>query len=998
MRILSLCAVLLCSIFAQPVLAQHYTEPDSTYLFSMRMSAASQEWDLWVNEIAAINNETIETEFGEYEDWVEIFNYGDEPVDLHLAYVSDNPDDPTKHMLIEQEPGELIIEPGGFLILWADGFPELGARHLNFSLSGSGEYFGIYEPQDLILVDGVTFGQQISDVTYGRTLDGGMWNFFPEPTPGAPNDTEGLFGILPKPAFSHNELFVEPSTSVTITVDDPEAEIYYTLDGSDPDENSTLYTVPVEIDSSAMLRARAFRPEFLASRIATNTYVTDEDFALDVISIVTDNSNLFGPSGIYDNRYSGIEKPIHVEYFNPQGEIQFEVDGGMKIHAPDNRPQQSLRLYARSNYGDTQIDYPIFDQKDVQWYKRLILRNGANDGQQLSRTHFRDCMAHKIFNEIDPDNIYSAWKPVNVYLNGEYWGMYNLRERQDEFFIESNYGYTDVDFLERTANSANTRDQRAGDWDDYDAMRNYLMENDMADEEHYAVIEDWIDIRNYVDYMVTEIWTGNRDWLTNNVKYYRPRNMPETKWKWILWDTEYGMGCYPANDHGQPDFDALHMAMTWGGWPPHWGTQTSTYMMNNLKDNPEFVDYFITRHADLLNSWLRPDRVQEQIDYFKDLYQTDIPKQIERWGNSITQWNSSIQALGNWNAPRASYCREHIINKFDHVENEHVITLNIAPEGAGYIQVNTIFTDENPWSGFYFDGVPVNLTAIANPGFTFEEWVEVGMDNAELQVWLSGDTSLTALFEPSEFFPGQVVINEINYKAAPWLNTLDWVEFTNTGDATVALNDWIFKDENDNNEFTFEPSTTIGSGEFLVLCQDPVAFGLHNPDVENIYGPFDFGFSSNGELLRLYDPTGDLIDFVEYGVSPPWPVSPNGLGPTLELMDPLLDNTIAQSWFARDEAGGTPGAPNLIIMTSEHDDSRNVHVFPNPSTGQFVIRLPQETNQVWVEVYDAIGQQVHSQQTNNNFVNVDLSSEKAGVYFARFHNAQFSNTAALVKQ
>lgn len=998
MRIYSLYAVLLFSLFAQSAYTQHYSEPDSSYLFSMRMSAASQEWDLWVNEVAAINNSTITTEFEEYEDWVEIFNYGDEPVDLHLAYVSDDPDDPTKHMLVEQEPGELIIQPGGFLVLWADGFPDLGARHLNFSLSGGGEFFGIYEPQELLLIDGIEFGQQISDVTYGRTLDGGAWNFFTTPTPGAPNDTEGLFAILPQPIFSFNQLFFESAVNVNITVADPEAEIRYTLDGTEPDEASSLYTSPVEVTHSVMLRAKAFRVEYLPSRTATNTYMEPDDFSLDVISIVTDSTNLWGPTGIYDNRYTGLEKPIHIEYFNPEGALQFEVDGGVKIHAPDNRPQQSLRLYMRSNYGDNHIDYQLFEEKNVQWFKRLILRQGANDGQQLARTHFRDCMAHQIFSEMDPDNIYSAYKPVNVYLNGEYWGIYNMRERQDQHFIESNYGFTDVDFLERTATTADTRDQRAGDWEDYDTMRDYLMQNDMADEDHYAVIEDWIDIRNYVDYMVTEIWTGNRDWLTNNVKFYRPRNMPETKWKWILWDTEYGMGCYPANDHGQSEFNALHMAMTWGGWPPHWGVETSTYMMNNLKDNPAFVDYFITRHADLLNSWLRPDRVQEQIDDFKALYQPDIPKQIARWGNSMTQWNGAIQTLENWNAPRASYCREHIINKFSHVENEHVITLNVTPEGAGYIKVNTIFTDDNPWSGFYFDGVPVNLTAIAHPGFVFEEWIEPETNNVELQVWLNGDTSLTALFAPSKFFPGQVVINEINYRSAPWLDTGDWVEFTNTGDAAVSLENWQFKDGNDMNSFTFEPGNTLGSEDFLVLCANPSLFALQYPDVDNVLGPFDFGFSSNGELLRLFDPTGDLIDFVEYGVSPPWPVSPNGLGPTLELMDPLFDNTMAQNWFARDESGGTPGAPNLFITGSVEDENVRVQVFPNPSQGQFMIQLPQETRTTFVAVYNAMGQLITQEQISTHLFALDLSDQDAGIYFARFFGENFSHTLSLVKQ
>lgn len=981
-----------------PVFGQHYTEPDSTYLQQMRMSASSQDWDIQINEIAAINNETVTDDHGEYEDWVEIYNYGDDEVDLNLAYVTDDPDNPTQHQLIEESPGELIIPPGGFLILWADDQPEQGATHLGFSLSGSGEYFGISEPDDVILIDGVTFGQQISDVTYGRIIDGSEWNYYPTPTPGAPNDTEGLFEIIEKPVYNYNEAFFNGSLEVTINVSDPAATIYYTTDGSNPTEGDSEYTTPLILEELTMLRARAFKVDALPSRIATNSFIPQETFELDVISLVTDDSHLWGSSGIYDNRYSGIEKPIHVEYFDAGGALQFEIDGGVKIHAPDNRPQQSLRLFARSNYGDTRIEYPIFEGKDVDWYKRLVLRNAANDGQQLARTHFRDCLAHELFSEIDPDNIYSASKPVNVYLNGEYWGIYNLRERQDHHFIESNYGYTDIDFLERTATTADTRDQQVGDWENYDAMRDYLMENDMADENHFEVIEDWIDIRNYVDYMVTEIWTANRDWITNNVKFYRPRNIPEAKWKWILWDTEYGMGCYPANDHGNPNFDALHMSMSWGGWPPHWGTTTGTYMMHNLVDNPGFVDYFITRHADLLNSHLRSDRVLEKIDEFVALYEGDMPKQVDRWAYSMNTWYNAIQTFENWVNPRPSFCREHILNKWDHVTDEHIITLNVQPEGAGYIEVNTIYTDELPWEGYYFEGVPVKLTAVAHTGYEFVEWLETGFESIDLEVWMESDSALTALFQPSDNAPELVVINEINYKSAPFLDTDDWVELTNAGDAPVAIGGWEFRDNNDNNIFTFPEGTTIDTGEFFILSRDLTSFNPHYPNMTSVYGPLGFGFNNSGELLRLYNADGTLMDHVEYGVVAPWPTSPNGMGQTLELIDPTFDNTLAQNWFARDETGGTPGEPNTFVTSVSENKNFPLLAYPNPTPGILNVRTSSEVLPVEVQVYNMLGQQVESFSSREQNFTVNLSQQTSGMYLLNIHHREGTGTLRIIKE
>lgn len=981
-------------LFSLPLIAQeHFTEADSAALFNLRSASSSQEWDLWINEVAAVNNSVIADEYNEFDDWIEIYNFGDETVDLHGAFITDNPLNPTAYHLLETNPGELELTPGSFIILWADNQPEQGAKHLNFSLSGSGEYLGLFSADDTMIVDQISFGQQISDVTYGRTTDGTGWNFFTTPTPGAANNTPGLFGVVPAPTFSENGIYFSGSVNVSMAIEDPDAVIRYTTDGTTPQENSALYTGPITIQSNTMLRARGFKPEHLPSRVATNTFIEQDDFALDVISLVTDSFHIWGNTGIYDNRYSGMEKPIHIEYFNNSGDLQFEIDGGVKIHAPDSRPQQSLRLYARSDYGDNQINHQIFEDNPVNWFKRLVLRNGGNDGQQLSRTHFRDCLAHEIFAEMDPDNIYSSWKPVNVFLNGQYWGIYNLRERQDRHFIESNFGFDDVDFLERVATTSDSRDIIAGDWDDYDNMRDYLMQNDMADDSHYQVIEDWIDIRNYVDYMVTEIWTANRDWLSNNIKYYRPRNSPEAKWKWVLWDTEYGMGCYLANDHGNPNFDALHMSMSWGGWPPHWGVQNSTYMMNNLKNNDGFVEYFITRHADLLNAWLRPDRVQEKIDEMVALYQDDMPKQVGRWGNSMNQWNSAIQVLENWNNARASWCRQHIMNKWEVAEEERTIQLTVLPDGAGTIKVNTIFTDENPWSGIYFQGVPVNLTAIPNNGFQFVEWIENGSESMELEVWLESDSALTALFEPAEIEPSQLVINEINYKSAPFLDTQDWIEITNAGNSVINLTDWQIRDGNDLNPFTFSEATYLAPGEFIVICEDPLSFSFLQPDVTPIDGPFNFGLNSNGEAIRLYNNNLELIDIVVYGVTTPWPESPDGGGPTLELIDPLLDNALAENWFARETPGGSPGAPNDFLTVL--DFSNNVplaEIFPNPHNGQFTLQVTPEILPVQMTVYSLTGQEISSQLITSNNTQCSIKTEP-GMYLVRLQSE--NNQAAI---
>jgi hypothetical protein len=941
------------------LLAQHhYNDPDSTQFGAQRSGMMLQEWDLWINEIAAVNNGFIADENGEYDDWIEIYNFGDDDLNLSGLYITDNINNPTKHLLSEINPGDLLIPSGGFLILWADNQPLQGARHLNFSLSGSGEYVGLYT-EDQALIDGIEFGQQISNVTYGRNSDGGQWNYFTTPTPGAANGN-GLFSLVPSPVFSQNGAFIAGAANISISVSEPGAVIYYTTSGSEPTESDALYTGPINISSTTMLRARAFKPDYLPSRIATNTFIQSVDYSLDIISLSTDNSHWFGPSGIYDNRYTGIEKPLHLEYFNNQGELQFELDGGVKIHAPDNRPQQSLRLYFRSEYGDGEVNYQLFEEKDITSFKRLVLRNGGNDGQQAQRTHFRDVLCHSLFREMNSDNIYAAYKPVNVYLNGVYWGIYNLRERQDKYFAAANFGTDNIDFLERTAETGDSRNAIEGDWVNYDAMKSYIINNDLSDDNHYQVVENWMDVRNYVDYMVTEIWTANRDWLSNNIKFYRPRNNPAAKWKWVLWDTEYGMGCFPANDHGNPNFDALHMSMGWGGWPPHWGIN-STYLMQNLRVNPEFTDYFITRHADLLNSHLRTDNVLERIQELKSIYEDDMPFQVGRWGGSTGAWNGSISILNNWvsgtgwSNSRNAHCRQHIINKFDHVTDQHIITLNVLPAGAGFIKVNTIQTDEDSWSGYYFEGVPVQLTAIAYPGYEFEEWMEIDVENPNLEVWMTSDSTLTALFEVSEFEPEIVVINEINYNSPPWANAEDWIELTNPGNNTILLENWVFKDEDDTHTFVLPQGTVLDPGEFLIVCRDLSMFQLINPSVSNAIGSFDFGLSNAGELLRLFDSMGNLVDFVQYNDIFPWPTEPDGNGPTLELINPNLDNALAQNWFARETAGGSPGASNDTLTAVSDLAASAINVFPNPFGSIINLRFDQNLGPAKLELFDTAG-------------------------------------------
>ena len=186
----------------------------------------------------------------------------------------------------------------------------------------------------------------------------------------------------------------------------------------------------------------------------------------------------------------------------------------------------------------------------------------------------------------------------------------------------------------------------------------------------------------------------------------------------------------------------------------------------------------------------------------------------------------------------------------------------------------------------------------------------------------------------SVIFAEGVVINEINYNSSDDFNPEDWVEFHNSSAGVVDISNWVFKDEDDDHSFTIPEYTTLASGEFIVLCNDSSAFTSQFPAVTNFVGEIGFGFSGGGELLRLYDSNGTLVDSVNYDDSDPWPEEPDGDGPTLELINPSLDNVLSESWSASSD-NGTPGTVNSAYLAIDEPIGvpgafKVFQNFPNP--------------------------------------------------------------------
>ena len=452
---------------------------------------------------------------------------------------------------------------------------------------------------------------------------------FVSPTPGDSNGEESVSGVLGELSFSHPAGFYdEPSLFVGISSDDSEVEIYYTLDGSEPNTDSYLYTSPIFIQGNKAVRAASYKSGWLKSPIKTATFILDNDsYGLPTIFLSTAPENFFdyytgiyvmGPNASPDYPHFGAnfwedwEKPIYIEVVETNG-TYFSSPAGVKIFGGWSRgqDQKSFSLFARGDYGASEFNYPLFPDSDIDSYQSFVLRNSGND---WNFTMLRDGYMTSLFDNIDLDH--QAYRPMLVYLNGEFWGLYNLREKVNEHFIAGHHPVDpdELDLIEvQNANEGTT--------ENYDQLISYVENSDMESSEVYDSLSKWIDIDNHINYNVAQIYIDNRDWPGNNIKYWRAHS-ENGLWRWILYDTDFGFGI-PWMGLGY-DFNTLEFATepNGPGWPnPPW----STLLFRKLLENNNYKNRFINIFSDRLNTIFKTSYLTNRLDSLTSNIENIIP-------------------------------------------------------------------------------------------------------------------------------------------------------------------------------------------------------------------------------------------------------------------------------------------------------------------------------------------------------------------------------------
>ena len=586
-----------------------------------------------ITEVQAANTRTVTDDQDNYSDWIELHNPTDMPIALAGYTLTDDPTAPTKWPL----PADTLA-PGAFLVIWASGLDQVTPEgwHTSFRLNRGGEYVGLFDPDGRV-VDAVTFGPQVADVSLGRLgTVSDRWVPFPFPTPGAANTTQHRLrapldapSVEVAPGSGH---FTGPVT-VQLYPPVPGSIVYYTLDGTDPTVDGQEYTAPLAVTETTVLRTVALDDGMPVSAVTTATYLVGESTSLPALSLVTNPAHLWDEAtGIYANPEEhgrSWERPVTVEWLSPEGAVAFSVSAGLRIHGGWSRTtaKQSFRLYFRGAYGPRELAYPLFGDEPGQTYDRLVLRSGSNDswlGESAKEAvYVRDQLVRDLHGAMGQVAAHGRW--ASVYLNGEYWGLYNLTERIDDAFLATHFSHDDWDVV---------RDEEHEAWN---AFVDWITGTDLSEAAQYEQAVQQLDIENFTSFIILELWAGDTDWGSNNWHTARMRDGPDARWRLFVWDAETTFGLYglPSNELVLSSGDSL------------------IPILASLLASPQYQAYFTAEVKRHLAGALATETVRERLAALVAELRPAIAAEAARWRPEqepavlVGQWEAAMQQVSD---------------------------------------------------------------------------------------------------------------------------------------------------------------------------------------------------------------------------------------------------------------------------------------------------------------------------------------------------------------
>ena len=763
-----------------------------------------------VNEVCPKNTKAPAND-GKFYDWIELYNNSKSEADISGWGLSDKDTEPYKYAF----PSGTHIPAEGRLLVYCDSDAALNDNKIApFGLSSSGETI-VLTDKNGNTANTVTFGTLASDTSYGQYPDGSGEFYTLSCTPGKANSAPEGSAAVHTPVFSHDSGFYDSEFKLTLTADEG-CDIYYTTDGSDPVYGSKKYTEPLTIkdmsdtenrlsartdivpdgaeaprenvDKAALIRAVAVDSEGRASEYVTKTYFIGKTNSgynkqMKVISLVTDPANLFdAQKGIYclgrvyeENRGGGDrwaweipanykmsgrdwERPAIFTMFE-NGEKVIDQNVGIRIKGAFSRalPQKSFNIYTRKDYGLTEFDYDFFSGKAVKAkngkaikkYDGIVLRNGGNDN---TGAFFRDSINQGLVT--DRAFASQATTECILFLDGEFWGIYQMMEKINKSYLSDHYGVkkSDIAMIENGSLEEGTEN----DLRDWRELCSGVANGNISFEEFC----NKVDLQGFMDYFAAQIYWTNADWPQNNYSVWRSNVIDESnpyadgKWRMILFDTESGQGLYGTEDK-------VFTADCYRRIREN-GSQLAR-LFNGLLNNPSFKMKFARTMMDLANYNFNTERTNSVISFYKNKYRQQVMDTFERFhshslsgDNAGRRFDGDISTVMEFYAQRYSYAERTTRSAMGLSAEPHRLTVVNSPEN-GNIKLNSLSLGKiNSWSGKYHSDYDIHLTAVPVEGKTFSHWnlngatlTDGDQNSAAIKIRIDSDVTVEAVYGSS---------------------------------------------------------------------------------------------------------------------------------------------------------------------------------------------------------------------------------------------------------
>ena len=685
-----------------------------------------------INEVCTKNNNVVtDDDFNQFVDWIELYNNQSTNYNVSGYFLTDDTINKTKWKF----PSNATIFSNDYLIVWADDKDTLiNNFHANFKLSTNNECVALYDT-DTNLVDLVVYPDQYGNISYGiAPLD---FAFFSTPTPHGANTTTAYYTDArnTSPTIQLPSGFYIAETELVIADIPIGKQVHFTIDGSSPNENSTIYTEPIILTENIVLRAKTYG-DILPSEEVSCSYFIETAKQLPVVSLIINPDFLWSESiGIFNDlqisKRVEWERFSKIQYFS-ENELKFETNNDIRLYGATayKLPQKSFAVFANN-----EIEYQIFKGKELAVFDSFIMRSSSDD---WTMTMMRDGFVHTIVQEkLDID--YLAYQPTVLYINGAYFGIFNLREKYNEDYLKNNHDVNkdSIDLLRLNYWGLDV-EVIAGSQDKYFELLSYLNSNDMTNDEVFDGVNEYLDVENYTNYIITQIYIGNRSY-NHNIKAWRQNNILDG-FKWLIYDT----------DRAYLDTWRQIFLMIYNHDP----------VLKRLLENINYRNHFLQQTCSHINATFRKSYVGHLVDSLKSNIAQEMPFHIERWAPSggvpsMDSWNSEVYVFKDF-AQKRKDTLLHRLDSMYSLSGQISLHLKIVSPKGGDVYIEDVLIPYDDLTHTYFKGIPVKLIAKPRLGYHFVEWEDISTNDSIVRIF-NTDETITARFEPECDIPQTIV-------------------------------------------------------------------------------------------------------------------------------------------------------------------------------------------------------------------------------------------------